>query len=412
MDSRGACGVFGFLLVIIIIFWICSGDDEEDKVPPVLKNLCQQKVGSPSKHYIENNLKRLELDDIYTDIEIAYDGGVTRAHKIILAAHSSYLDALIWNRSQMNDSRIELPFFSAGTTLSVLNYIYTSQIEFKTYEFGTNILQAANELGLETLKCESSKYLSEMVDAQRVGDLLVVADKANSTYLLTNASSYLFKHMNVTLTTHEWMTVTAKHRHILATAVDYHGRMPSDGICKIECYPTTIQSEGVVAKLVKFFDTGRFADVEIHSISGAGNYTFNVNRAILSGQSDEFERQFNQTPIAIQLEGFDTQVVREFLLYMYSGRVDQIEVYSAELGELAQKYRMPMLLAACEDVLIKQLDATNIVYTIRIASRLKSKKLSNVARGFLLEHKQDVVKTKEWDDLKNNEPEVINDIFQ
>lgn len=411
MYSRTAFGISGLIIFIIFIVWICSGGDDDPAKPPAPENLCQQKIGSSLQQYIKNNANILKLDDYSTDLEIAYDGGVVRAHKIILAAHSPYLDKLIWNRNQTNESRIDLPFLKSDITLDVLRYIYTSKIEFKSYEFGTSILQAADDLGLEALKCECSKYLSTMIDTKRVGDVLVVADKANATYLLTNASSYLFKHMDKTLTTPEWVAVTKDHRSIFATAIDYHGKMPSNGICEIECIPVSLQSAEVVAKLVEFFNTGRFADAEIQSNSGAGNYTFKVNKAILIGQSDEFQRQFQQSSNVI-LEGFDTMVVREFLLYMYSGRADQLEVYSAELCELAGKYRMSQLLLACEDTLITRLDVTNIVHTIRIASRLHSKNLAKATRDFLLKHKKDVVKTKEWADLKTNEPELIADIFQ
>lgn len=415
VDRRVIFILFGILFGILFVCWIFSGgDDENSKTLPTQSviNLCQQKIEKTSP-YIENNLEHLRLNDTYTDIDIAFNGGVLRAHKIILAAQSEHINKIMWNQSQNNETqRIDLSFLNGEVTTTILNYLYGGKIEFDNFEFATSVLKAADGLGMESLKCESSRYLSRMISIKSVGSLLVIADQNNSPYLMTNATIYFFENLDKVRFTNEWKAIIKEHKHILANAIDYHGKLPTNGMCDIKCYPITLRSQPIVDRLVDFFQTGRFADANVGSGKSQSEYDFQVNKAVLIGQSHKFREQFEQNATAIEILGFDKRAIREFILYMYSGRVDNLATYSTDLCSLAAIYDMNTLRAACEDKIIENLAVSNAVAAVKTANHLQSRKLSKAVSDFILKHKQDIVKTPAWTDLKNNEPELFANIFQ
>lgn len=415
-DRRAIFIVLGVFTGILFVWWIFSGSDEENSQTNLLQsttiNLCQQKNERSSELYVQNYLDRLRLNDIYTDIDVSYNGGVSRAHKIILAAQSQHLNKIMWNQSQNNETqRIDLSFLNGEITTAILNYLYGGTIEFDNFEFATSILKAADGLGLESLKCESSKYLSRMTSIKSVGSLLVIADQTNSPYLMTNATIFFFNNLDKVRNSIEWKAVTNEHKYIAANAFDYHGKLPKNGICNIECYPTTLRSPVIVDRLVDLFQKGRFADVEVSSGKNQSEYIFQVNKAVLVGQSPKFQEQIKQNATSIEILGFDKMAVREFILYMYSGKLEDLSKYLADMCSLAAIYEMYALRVACEEDIIENLAVSNAVDAVKIAYHLKSTKLSKSVSDFLLKHKQEIVKTPAWSDLKTNEPELLADIF-
>lgn len=421
-DSRCCCIFFAVLFGILFVWWLFSGGKDINPVPvppkPVITNFCQQTIYNPrlssTQQYVQNYLGNLKLNDTYTDIDITYSGGVFRAHKIILAAQSRHLDKIMWHQSQNNETQhIDLSFLDSEVATTILNYLYGAGIKFDNFAFASGILKAADGLGLESLKCESSKYLSRIMYLTNVGRLLVTADQANSPYLMTNATRYFFNNLDRVKATHEWKAVIEEHKYILTNAIDYYGKLPKHIICDIQCYPTTLQSPTIVDRLVDLFESGRFADVEVSSGMNQSEYKFQVNKAVLIGQSYKFRQQFEQSPKAIEILGFDKMAVREFFLYMYSGRIDNLVAYSSDLCVLSgsSEYEMSPLRALCENSIIENLTVSNAVLAIKTADRLRSTRLSKIVSDFIIKHQQEIVKTPEWADLKKNYPEIVANIF-
>lgn len=414
--------IFAFLFGFFFFYWVFSGSDDKATEPQTLSpvalnglNLCQQKNETIAidqrQVFIDNFVERLELNDSFTDIEIVHSAGALRAHKVILAAQSDHLDKILGEPGRSNGSRLELPFLNNEILLSVLGYMYTGNVQFNNFEFATNVLKAANVLSLESLKCESSAYLSQALSVTSVGSILVIANEANSTYLMTNATTFLFSNLKQIRETAEWNKTLEKNKHIMAAAIDYHGKLPSNGKCDIQCYPTSLRSRSVSDNLAAFFEVERYADAAIHSRKETMEHTFRVNKAILMSQSNRFKEQFEQTPSTIQIGGND-DIVKEFLRFMYSGRVIDLDSNAEGLYVLAGEYQMYALREACENVIIKRLNVANAVDTLRIAGRTQSRRLSKEVSEFILRNQQEVVKTHAWTDLKNNEPELVANVFQ
>lgn len=421
-NERAACIVIVIVvLCVVILISIFGGSDDAPTEDQSKINLCIQKSTDFDKeHLIGNYLDELRLNDDYTDIEVISQNVIQRAHKLILAAHSKYFDVMIFSKNRRNESdRLEISFIDQKTLSIILNFIYIGSLpkhlseNDKNIELGTNILKAAHELEVDSLKCEISKYLGKRININNAGNLLALAEETNAMYLMTISSTYLLDNLKEIRKTREFQTLIEHKKNILTTAIDYHGKLPENSICSIQCQPATIKSYSVIENLKLFYKTRRFADVDIYT----GNDTTTgipVNKAILIGQSKKFKEQFQASPkfIQIDIDDVDSFAVEEFLRYMYSGWTEQMKKMSLSLIYLAGSYEMLPLRDRCEDIIIEELNVNNVAKLVVIADRMKLKRLSDTVGDFILKKHKEIVKTKAWTELKENHPDILNRIFR
>lgn len=422
MSGGAVLGIVAVIAVIVIAILIFrSGNDSPKEQPKV--NICRQKVEPSYKEYlVENNLNDLQLNDNFTDIAVVTQNVTVRAHKVILASHSTYFDTMIWlnNKTNANDvdskNRLDLSFVDHKTVSYALNFIYTGSIPTEVFdnenEYG-NLLRAANDFQLDWLKCEISKRLSIRVNKQNAGSLVVLAEETDTRFLMILASHFLLEHFNEISKTKEWKELVSNHANVLANAIDFQGKLPVNTICDILCQPSTVATPSVFTKLRRFFITQRYADAEVHvdSENGSGKKVFYVNRAVLSAQSPVFRQQFSESPNVIQMTNTSTAAADEFLVYMYSSWPAQLKKLTEGLLYLSEQYQMNALKKACEDVIINGINVQNAATIVQIADKANSKRLSSTILDFILKHLNEVVATKAWTELKDKNPELLAKIF-
>lgn len=432
MDGRALCMIFAFFLFIVIIYLIFSGKDDDNIAPkPNIKpkqNLCNQTEQSFDKHYlVENNLSHLRLNDNYTDIELMSQDTILRAHKIILASHSPYFIASIWQKNESEQNAVEgisntsiqrlnIEFIDHKTLITVLNFIYNETLAEDVFHNATvygNLLRAATKFQMDSLKCEISKNLNSRLNIHNVGSIVALAAETNTYFLMIISSTFLLDQFQQISKTTEWQSVIKENKDVLANAIDFHGKLPEDSVCKIQCVATTLKSPVVVTRLREFFLTHRFADAEMYVTRnvGAEPRVFRVNRATLIGQSVAFQQAFGESH-RIDVHDIVGEVMDEFLLYMYSGWPTlKMKRMAADLLYLSAIYKMNGLQKACEDILIAGLDIQNAAKLIIVADGAKSNRLFDIVLEFILKHHRDVVKTNAWIDLKRNHPEILTKIL-
>lgn len=422
------CGVISVLLFVILLVWMFSGGDDEPKKPPVPQlNMCQQKEEPYQKDYLVGNyVMNYRLNDNFTDIQVIAQNNIFRGHKVILAAHSQYFESTIFMKSEVSDyknanqNQIEIDFIDYKTLMIVLNYMYTTQLPNEIFDNVmdySNIMKASNELQMDTLKCEISKRLSKRLDFKRTGMIVAMAEETDTRFLMTVAAKYLVDHYKAIIQTTEWQDVIKDHKSVLTNAIDFVGKLPDNAYCDIICIPETVKSSSIFTRLRHYFIAQRFTDAEISVVSAnviGNDRTFKVNRAILIGQSPVFRRQFENTttPNRIVVNETTSDVMDEFLAYMYSGwPTEKMKKMAEGLLYLSKTYEMIPLQTACEDILHGQLKIENAVKMILIADKAKSKRLFSVVLDFILKYRKQVVATKDWEELKEKHPEILTKIF-
>lgn len=419
MNFRAIVGVLVLLsFILIMIIFFRGGNDAPESANA---NICHQKEDrSHTDFVVENNLSDLRLNDNYTDIEVISQNKILRAHKVILAAHSKYLDSMIFaqdqsNKKEMNQvSSLQISFIDFKSLEHLLNFMYSDALPNELFndesEYG-NLMKAANELQMDWLKCELTKRLSIRLNAKNAAFLVVLAEESDARFLMILASNYLLDNFNEIKKTQEWQTIANNHRNVLANAIDFHGKLPSNSVCDIECQPLRVTSPSIVQRLRRFFITQRFADSEIHIKNDVDKKVFYVNRAILAAQSPVFRQQFEASPNAIHINITSSAVMEEFLTYMYSGWPSQLKKFTEGLLYLSETYEMEALKNACEDIFIDELSVQNVAKIAEIADNANSKRLSTEVLDFILKNRREVVTTKAWAELKNKNPHLLTKIF-
>lgn len=404
------------LILFITLYIVFSGGTEEK----ILKNVCIKNDKFNNEYLIQNNLNNLKLNDMSADIELVAQSVAFRAHKLLLAANSKYLETMLYTYSQghpnVTDSnsifQLEMSFIDHKTLSIILEFIYGKPIpKFDNVNNYSELLKASDDFQLEGLKCEVSKQLAGKLNAQNVCNLIVLAEKTDAPFLMNIASHYLLNNLNEVRSTNEWKSSTKVNGHILAQAIDFNGKLPANSTCQIECQPNTVQSMSFINNMRRYLSTEYMADATI--TTSRDDYSIRVNKAILIGQSVKFKQDFkNNSNIQIDTpENIDSFVLREFLMYMYSGWIVSLNKYAEGFLYLSHIYDMTALKDKCEDVIIDQLSVNNAANVVEILSRTDSQRLSNAVLDFILKNRPEVVKTDGWNNLKKNKPELLHKIF-
>lgn len=416
MSAPIICGIIVVLTIIVILIIMFNGSgDSESELAMKSINICRQKEEHPIRDYIvDNYLNDLRLNDNYTDITIVSKNLELRAHKVILAAHSKYFDLMFWSKNQSD--RFEIPDHIANdkAILHALQFIYSSALPSELFdnenEYG-DLLLAANEFQMDSLKCEMSKRLSIRINVKNVAQIVAVSEKSDAKFLLNVASYYLLEHFDEVRRTSEWKTVAKNNKNILTNAIDFHGKLSKNSKCDIECEIATPSTPSISANLRRFFITQRFADAEIHMNYKIDNKVFRVNRAILIAQSPLFREQFAVSPESIEISDTRSAVMEEFLIYMYSGWPSQLKKFAEGLLYLSNQYEMQPLKNTCEDVLIDELNIQNAGKIVEIANKANSTRLSSIVLDFIVANRKDIVATKAWAELKEKDPQLLTKLF-
>lgn len=430
MVARLYIGLLAVAFVFLIWFMCFTGGDDDTPPVPVKPklNLCQQKEeinGFDKAYLVANNLTKLHIDDDYTDIEIITQNVTMRAHKIILASHSQYFSTLIWETQTKSDHNnvknnitrlnIKQAHLDPKTLSTIFNYIYYTILPNNVINNATeysNLLMAATEFQMESLKCELSRLLSNGMNVHRVGPLVALAEETGTRYLMITATKYLLDNLKEVGKTSEWKTVIKDHKNILTNAIDFNGKLQDNSICDIQCIPADLTSPSVVMSLREMYLEHRFADAEIHVSDNGEDKLYQVNRAVLMGQSVLFRLAFDASPKSIQVRNTTGEVMDEFLFYMYTGWTTQkFKRMCNGLLYLSGVYDMKGLQDACENILIDTLKVENAADLIILADQSNSKRLLSIVLEFILKHHKEVVKTKAWTELKTNHPDILTKIF-
>lgn len=423
MDCRVVCSIFIVLtIILIVIAYYKSGDDEATLARKFPQNLCQQ-LDEPShqEYLIENNLNNMQFDDNFTDIEVVSQNARIRAHKIVLAAHSKYFDSMIWIKNQTNPNdqigknQLDLSYVDDKTVSHVVNFIYTGSLPSELFDNETeysNLLRAADEFQLDWLKCEITQRLSIRINDRNAGSLVVLAEETDSRSLMILASHHLLEHLHEISKTNEWSELIKNYPNILANAYDFQGKLPQNFTCNIQCVPSTVATPIIYTRLRQFFLIQRYADAEVHVANGTDKKVFRVNRAVLTAQSELFRQQFANSPNnSIVITDTSIDAAQDFLFYMYSSWSSQLKNLTIELLYLSDKYEMDALKKACEDIIINYMNVENAATLVVVADAAHSKRISSKTLDFMLKHRNDVVATNAWTKLRKERPELLAKIF-
>ncbi|KAJ8675236.1 hypothetical protein QAD02_011022 [Eretmocerus hayati] len=141
----------------------------------------------------------------------------------------------------------------------------------------------------------------------------------------------------------------------------------------------------------KLIDNDEFSDVIITT----SDHKLHAHKSILANKSSVFASMFNNNiendaKKVINVEGFNYNVMREVLRFMYTGRVINLEGIATKLLGAADKYSVVGLKKLCENYLIENISAQNVLECLNFASLYNAPILRSHSMSFF---KSNVKKT-------------------
>ncbi|CAG2168295.1 unnamed protein product [Oppiella nova] len=156
---------------------------------------------------------------------------------------------------------------------------------------------------------------------------------------------------------------------------------------------------------------GKYADVKII----ADSQELKAHKAILSARSPVFNAMFSSEMLetrenVIRIDDLSHEVVSELLTFMYSGKVANLSKVSKELLSAADKYELPQLSELCEKHLMSSVSVESAPEILVLSHLHKAAKLKAVVIEFIIANRKDVMKSDNWD-LIRNEPYLLEELF-
>ncbi|CAI58651.1 Speckle-type POZ protein homolog [Caenorhabditis elegans] len=215
-----------------------------------------------------------------------------------------------------------------------------------------------------------------------------------------------------------------------------NGLLPGDRLsifCEVSVVAETVNVTGQtnVSQLFKvppcrladdmygLFDNKQFSDFTLvcKSDLGSPTQTFHIHKAILAARSRVFSAMFehhmqesdtNMTTV----DDIEPEVMRELLVYMYTGQTKYIEQMAQSLIAAADKYQLDRLKVMCEQALCYQLTTDNASLTLMLADMYSASQLRAHSINFINVNANEVMDTEGWEDLVRDHPKLLEEVFR
>ncbi|XP_065209125.1 speckle-type POZ protein-like B [Planococcus citri] len=157
-----------------------------------------------------------------------------------------------------------------------------------------------------------------------------------------------------------------------------------------------------------------FTDVTI-SLRGK-NYP--LHRAFLAARSPVFKSMFSTSSNENNVVKIDNNMYRDtfdkMLLYIYTGKAEELEKWALHLLPAAEKYKLEELKQMCEETMIKDLSVTNVPLYLLKADENGAERLKENCLRFIRAKRaqfQNIRTTELWDAVKRDRPQLLEDLL-
>lgn len=396
--------IVGVILVVAIILslvWAFSGSSDNVAKETEKINICQRLNETLDPDYLVSNyFDRFEVNQRTADVSLQIGSKTLGAHKILLAAYSNQLEFLL------AANKTTFPENETIAFKSFLRFIYNNEKLPANLTDRLDLLTFADSYGIPQLKCKLEEAIHKQIDLKNIFEVYHSASVANAVFLKIAASHFIADNSDQVIKQQKWT-----HSMEFVDALDTwkkHGNESTK--CQIACPSNGLQSDSIVDRLKRFFIVERYADATLH----LSEHEIQVNRAVLVTQSPAWQRAFSRTdsPNDVELPPFtDYYSMKQFISYMYSGWVPGLKENTENLLALASEYEMHPLRNACEEIILNKLTIDTAANLLILANRVDSIRIKNQTTEYFFSHRNEIVKTDGWKELKKNHPNVLANVL-
>lgn len=139
-----------------------------------------------------------------------------------------------------------------------------------------------------------------------------------------------------------------------------------------------------------------------------------AHEIILTSRSDYFKKALiSERNKELSIPGINVETLDAVLYYLYTGKLKQMSENSAlDLLKASKVLELPCLEnMTTETFLCSRIRTNNVTNVFLMAKELKIESLKNSALKFIAEHREDVTKTQQWNDLMRSDPHSAGEVL-
>lgn len=171
--------------------------------------------------------------------------------------------------------------------------------------------------------------------------------------------------------------------------------------------------EGLSKDIVQLFNKKGYADATLK----CGDKWFSVHRNILAVRSSVFSTLFEHDISSekhsgvVEMDDLDSNILEQFLLYLYSGKIEQVCMDSAiELYKMAEKYAVPSLKQLCASYILDNMSKDFVCKVLLLADQFRDEKFLDGVASFASENGE-FLKSTEWEDFAEKFPTLAIKVY-
>jgi len=145
--------------------------------------------------------------------------------------------------------------------------------------------------------------------------------------------------------------------------------------------------------------------------------TFSCHRAVLATRSSFFRALFNSNMDESKsgrmvVVDMSSDTIRDVLMYIYTGRVEEIDTKAMDMLEAADRFDLSGLKKACEEFLIGTLDKENVLDLFVLADLHNAGELREAAKCLIVDNSADIVQEPGWREKLGKYQSLVFEIFE
>jgi len=159
-------------------------------------------------------------------------------------------------------------------------------------------------------------------------------------------------------------------------------------------------------------NNGKFSDV----ILVCGGQKFRVHKGILASRSPVFDQMFKKATVdgtnEVTVDDVSPIVLWEFLRFLYTGDIVNLDIRVEELFVVADKFDVPTLTDVTETHMIHNLTIENVSRCLILGHNHNKSELKKHSMKFIAENGDQVIKDAEWKKVEAKYPMLVVEAFR
>jgi len=161
------------------------------------------------------------------------------------------------------------------------------------------------------------------------------------------------------------------------------------------------------------FEQNKFSDCVV----ACEGREFRCHKNILAGRSTVFDAMFTHDmeenrKSKVDIVDLDGDTVHDMIVYIYSGKVTEVETKATGLLSAAEKYDLKELKTMCETALCDTITQDNVLDLLVLADLHGASSVRGLALKFIVDNGKEIVAQQGWRDKLKAYPEIMADMFE